>query len=256
MAEKLRIFPLLKTQLQFDVSTPVFEPLATQILGNAATDSDGFQADLLAVAQQLESDTNLVAAGDADLVAAGFTAGEFAAGNIDPLLQQTGVFNSSGDTLLKELDDDAQVPGTIQPAPDCGTQLTAQDGYQQSACAATGVSFSRHYGGWAKGDCTFTAKVNIFQGEQSHAPTALRVVSADAAFQKLALTFYLPGPPPGEYAYVEATVNSANVGHFEATVEITWPDTRGKQLVKLCVDVVDGATLKSNAQTSVLPLKG
>lgn len=256
MAEKLRIFPLLKTQLQFEVSNPVFESLATQILGNTAADSDGFNADLLAVAQQLESDTNLVSAGDADLAAAGFTAGEFAAGNIDPLVQQTGVFNSSGDGLLKDLGDDAQVPGTIQPAPECGTKLTAQDGYQPSACDATGVVFARHFGGWPKGDCIFAASANIFQGEQSHEPTALRVVSAGEAFQRFDLSYYTPGPPPGGIVDVIAKVNAANAGHFDATVEITWPDARGKQLAKLCIDIVDTSTLQSNVQSSVLPLKG
>lgn len=256
MAEKLRIFPILSSQLQFSVSPPIFESLATSVLGNAADDSDGFSADLLAVTSQLESDTNLVAAGDSDLADAGFTPGEFAAGNIDPLVQETGVFNSSGDDLLTDLGTDAQVPTTIQPTPTCGTQLTSQDGYQQSACDVGTAAFARHFGGWPKGDCTFTTSTQIFSGEKTHAPFALHIVSADAVFQKLALTFFVPGPPPGENASIEATVNAAKDGHFGAIVGISWPDTRGTQLYKLCIDIVDSATLKSNVQASVLPLKG
>lgn len=256
MAERLRIFPILKTQLQFDVSPPIFESLATQVLGNAATDSDGFHADLLAVADQLQSDTNLVTAGDADLAAADFKAGEFAAGNIDPLVQQTGVFNSSGDSLLQELDDSSGLPGSVSPAPDCGTALTAQDGYKQTRCPLETASFARHYGGFPKGDCTFTTKVDIFEGEAVHAPQAIRVVSADAAFKKLELIFYSPGPPPGKFGYVQATVSAANAGNFHAQIEVTWPDYRGKQLANLCIDIVELSST-SNAQASaVLPIGG
>lgn len=256
MAEKLRIFPILSTQLQFSVSPPIFEPLATQVLGNAASDGDGFNADLLAVAQQLDSDTALVSAGDQDLADAGFTPGEFAAANIDPLVDQTGVFNSSGDGLLKELGDDAQVP-TDSPPPVKACE-PIRGNYNVPACdfGDTVLDGKFEPGIFQFGNCQLTLDTLIHDKAGNElVPLGAAFVTRDAPFLSVKA---IPGAsgPNNVLRVIQLAVNATKQGHFQAVVHVPIQTPRSEYYLGVCVDIVDSATLTSNVQISALPLRG
>lgn len=256
MAEKLRIFPILKTQLQFDVTPPIFEPLATQVLGNAASDGDGFNADLLAVAQQLESDTALVTAGDKDLADAGFTPGEFAAANIDPLVQQTGTFNSSGDGLLKQLGDDSQIPSsTGQQVAPCG-QVTGN--FDLPACEFSGriLDLKWQAGPWQVGNCKVDARTRFYDADGKIIYIKqIWFIEWQAAFEA-AHPLHDSSDAANLNSVFQMTVNASTKGHYQAVFRIDRDVVGGELYVGVCIDIVNAPELQDRAAQSVLPIQG
>jgi len=256
VAEKLRIFPILKSQLQFDVSPPIFEPLATQVLGNAATDGDGFNADLLAVAQQLESDTALVSAGDQDLADAGFTPGQFASANIDPLVAETGTFNSSGDSLLNNLNDAGQVPSN--PAPTTQPCQQVKGSFNLPACDFPNWKLDLKFnaGPYQVGACKVVIDTTLYDKDHNKLSyKGIGVLQADAAFKSVNWK-HDAREDPHYYTILELTFDGAKKGHFQAVMRLDTEFPTNQLVLGVCIDIVDSAELQSKVQTSLLPLNG
>lgn len=238
MAGQLRIFPILSTQLQFSVSQPIFEPLAAAVLGNAATPADGFDADLLAVAQQLDSETNAIASADLDLAAADFTPGDFAASNIDPIVQDTGAFTGAGDSVLQELDDSV----VQQPA----EPPTASQGCFPVGSVGNVVFENIVFPGEvnvdllqiAQGNCTtirhwqprFGMKIPLF--------SAVRLLAGgDASIQSVAIAHDVNSASV-PFDSIEITVSGGTAGTFKADIVVTQKGTGLTCLAHLTLGVV------------------
>lgn len=256
MAEKLRIFPILSTQLQFSVSPPIFEPLATQVLGNAADDSDGFSADLLSVVAQLESDTNLVAAGDADLASADFTPGQFAAANIDPVVQQTGVFTVSGDTVLKTLEDSSDLPTDTAPPVTACTPIQGTFDLPPCDFGNTALDGKVYAGLFQFGFCEITTDTRVVtKANVELVPEGAAFLSNDAAFTKVEI---LPGAGTldNQPRILRFHITADKQGHFQAVVLVSYNNLTARFIMGVCVDIADSQTLVSKSAVSVLPVQG
>lgn len=242
MADKLRIFPLTKTQLQYAASQPVFEPLAAQTLGNAASSTDGFDADLLAVANQLSSETNLINAGDSDLADAGFPVGKFAADNIDPIVHDVGAFTSAGDSIKQGLDDSAQIPdSTPPPAQGCQPADAGSNTQAQAQISFPGPN-EVVIGSITKGDCTTQRSALLLDTNRNNLHVeSIRVKEKDAAYQVITLDHYKPDALPAQDRLL-FKVSGANTGRFDAELELTEQKTRRTATLHVVLTVVNAGT--------------
>lgn len=95
--------PLGAGDLVFSPVPTPFAALTASLLGNAAAESDGFDAELLAVAQDLAGEGDGFAALDQDLAAAAFTPGEFEAAVTGPLASDVGALLQAGQQIIDDL---------------------------------------------------------------------------------------------------------------------------------------------------------
>lgn len=258
MAEKLRIFPLLASQLQFSVSAPIFEPLAVQVLGNAVTPEDGFDADLQAVVDQLDVDTKAIADADADLASADFVPGEFAAANIDPLISDVGVFTKAGDVIQQELDDSAQVPSAAPPQAESCTFIQGNFDLPPCDFGNTPVDSIYKPGPMQFGDCKRTLSTNLFGKDGNRRPiSSVFFVTHDRVFSNLDV-YHNPENPRFSIAddRVVVDVDGNMKGHFQCVVRAVVRQPSEQYTLGICIDIVDSTDLQGQEAPSVLPLQG
>lgn len=114
--------------LAFDLSGLVYVPgpanqftqLTSDTLGNAATDSDGFNALFAPPATALAGDIGGLAVMDQHIGLADFQDGAFDSTQIGPVVTDTGTVLQSGDAALNNFDQSAGItnPTPTKPAPD------------------------------------------------------------------------------------------------------------------------------------------
>jgi hypothetical protein len=112
---RFQLARLAGDDLVYTPGPPLFQKLTADTLGNAATDSDGFDAQFADLAFQLAGESDGITAMDTDLTAAGFAVGDFSTSTLQPVADSLDAAIKDGADQINTLT--SAIDGSIQVSP-------------------------------------------------------------------------------------------------------------------------------------------